>query len=236
MSTQPEYDFVDTYNCIIKNERVDTTIYGYMRINTQKEKQTTDRQRITLEQYAKDNCFFFDKIVEERISGTVKAEKREVYKDLKTKTLRKDDILVITDLDRLDRNADDVITELKDLKAKGIRVIALDIPYMNEYKKAQDNSIYDMIIDIVITLKAHMSQQEREKTVSRINQGLDVARAKGKKLGRPAVKLPENFIKEYNKFKDGKYGDMTATGFAKMLGIGRATLYKYINIFEAEKE
>ena len=43
-----------------------------MRISTQKEKQTTDRQRITLEQYASDNGFKFDEIVEERISGTVK--------------------------------------------------------------------------------------------------------------------------------------------------------------------
>ncbi|MCX8130554.1 MAG: recombinase family protein [Clostridia bacterium] len=211
-------------------------IYGYMRISTQKEKQTTDRQRITLQQYAETNGFSFTDIKEERISGTVKAENREVYSDLKNKTLRRDDILVITDLDRLGRNADDVIAELKDLKLKGIRVIALDIPYMNEYKKAQNSSIYDMVVDIVITLKAHMSQQEREKTVARINQGLDAARAKGIKLGRKPVELPENFIKEYRKFKDGKYGDMTATGFAKMLGIGRATLYKYINILESEQE
>ncbi|HEY8890709.1 MAG TPA: recombinase family protein [Clostridium sp.] len=211
-------------------------IYGYMRISTQKEKQTTDRQRITLVSYAKENDFKFDEIVEERVSGTVKADHREVFKDLKTKTLRKDDILIITDLDRLGRDADDVIAELKDLKFKGIRVIALDIPYMNEFKKAQDSSIYNMVVDIVITLKAHMAQQEREKTVSRINQGLAVARAKGTKLGRPQVELPKDFIKEYERLKDGKYGDMTATGFAKMIGIGRATLYKYIKIHEAGEE
>lgn len=214
---------------------IDNMIYGYMRISTQKEKQTTDRQKIALEQYAKDNNFTFDEILKERISGTVKAENRQVYSDLKAKTLRKDDILIITDLDRLGRNADDVIAELKDLKSKGMRVIALDIPYLNEFKKAQDSSIYDMVVDIVITLKAHMSQQEREKTVSRINQGLDAARAKGKRLGRPQAELPDNFIKEYKKFKNGKYGDMTALGFAKMLGIGRATLYKYINIYEDKK-
>jgi len=211
-------------------------VYGYMRISTQKDKQTTDRQRITLEAYARENSFVFDKIVEERISGTVKAENREVYNDLKTKTLRKDDILIITDLDRLGRDADDVISELKDLKAKGIRVIALDIPYMNEFKKAQDTSIYNMIIDLVITLKAHMAQQEREKTVSRINAGLDVARAKGKKLGRPQVELSKDFIKEYERYKNGEYGKISALQFAKMLGIGRATLYKYINLYEGKQD
>lgn len=209
-------------------------IFGYMRISTQKEKQTTDRQRITLEQYAAANEFEFDEIVEERISGTVQAENRPKFNELKGK-LRQDDILIITDIDRLGRNADDVIMEFKKLKSEGIRVIALDTPYLNEWEKVQDSSLYNMIADIFITLKAHMAQQEREKTVARINQGLEVARAKGKTLGRPKVELPKDFIKEYKKFKSGSYGNMSASAFAKMLGIGRSTLYKYINIYEEGK-
>ncbi|MVX64932.1 resolvase [Clostridium chromiireducens] len=206
-------------------------IFGYMRISTQKEKQTTDRQRITLDQYAAENKFKFDEIVEERISGTIQADHRPQFKQLKDK-LRKNDILIVTDIDRLGRNADDVIMEFKRLKADGIRVIALDTPYLNEWEKVQDSSIYNMIADIFITLKAHMAQQEREKTVQRINQGLEVAKAKGKTLGRPKADLPKEFIKEYKKFKDGVYGDMSALSFAKMMGIGRSTLYKYIKLYE----
>lgn len=206
-------------------------IFGYMRISTQKEKQTTDRQRVTLDQYATDNKFTFDEIVEERISGTIKAESRPQFNALKDK-LRENDILIVTDIDRLGRNADDVIMEFKRLKADGVRVIALDTPYLNEWEKVQDSSIYNMIADIFITLKAHMAQQEREKTVQRINQGLAVAKAKGKALGRPKAELPKEFIKEYQRFKDGAYGDMSASSFAKMLGIGRSTLYKYINLYE----
>lgn len=209
-------------------------IFGYMRISTQKEKQTTDRQRITLNQYAEENRFEFNEIVEDRISGTIQAENRPKFNELKGK-LRKNDILIITDIDRLGRNADDVIFQFKKLKGDGIRVIALDTPYLNEWDKVQDSSLYNMIADIFITLKAHMAQQEREKTVSRINQGLQVARAKGKKLGRPKVELPKDFIKEYRKFKGGEYGSMSAIAFAKMLGIGRSTLYKYINIYEEGK-
>lgn len=206
-------------------------IFGYMRISTQKEKQTTDRQRLTLETYAKDNNFIFNELVEERISGTVKAENRPQYNHLKGR-LRQGDILIVTDVDRLGRSADDVIMEFKKLKSEGIRVIALDTPYLNEWNKVQDSSIYDMIADIFITLKAHMAQQEREKTVSRINQGLEVAKAKGKKLGRPKADLPQDFIKEYAKFKNGEYGNMSAMSFAKMIGIGRSTLYKYIKLYE----
>lgn len=206
-------------------------IFGYMRISTQKEKQTTDRQKLTLEKYAKDNDFKFNELIEERISGTVKAENRPQYNQLKSK-LRQGDILIVTDIDRLGRSADDVIMEFKKLKSEGIRVIALDTPYLNEWEKVQNRSIYDMIADIFITLKAHMAQQEREKTISRINQGLEVAKSKGKKLGRPKADLPQDFIKEYTKFKNGEYGKMSALSFAKMIGIGRSTLYKYIKLFD----
>jgi len=107
------------------------------------------------------------------------------YLDFKRLRLVKDDILSITDIDRLGRSADDVIIEFKRLKADGVRVIALDTPYLNEWEKIQDSSLYNIIADMFITLKAHIAQQEREKIVVRINQGLKVAKSKGKVLGRP---------------------------------------------------
>ncbi len=206
-------------------------IFGYVRISTTKEKQKTDRQDITLENYSKENNFQFDDIIKEKITGSIKAENRSKYKLLKEK-LRKGDILIVTDVDRLGRDADDVIIQFKTLKSEGIRVIPLDTPYLNEWKNIQDDSMYNMIADIFITLKAHQAQQEREKIISRINQGLEAARKKGTKLGRPPVEIDSNFIREYTKFKNGDYGKITATKFAKMLGIGRSTLYKYINLLK----
>lgn len=217
-------------------------IFGYMRISTQKDKQTSDRQRNILEYYAYCNNFKFDELVEERISGTVKSKNRPEYRRLRDK-LRSGDILIITDIDRLGRNADDVIMEFKQLKADGIRVIALDTPYLNEWNKIGDSSLYEMVADIFITLKTHMAQSEREKTVQRINEGIRAMpiNEEGKKVGRsgratgrPRAELPKNFRREYKKFKDGVYGKISAVGFAKTLGIGRSTLYKYIKIYEEE--
>lgn len=209
-------------------------IFAYARISTQKEIQKIDRQIATLKKYAKDNNFEFDEIIEEKISGTVITENRPKYSELRKK-LRKGDILVITDIDRLGRDANNTITEIKDLRALGIRLIALDVPHMNEWNKVEDDSIYEMIIDIIITLKTHMAQQEREKIVNRINQGLESARVKGIKLGRPKTGVPENFIKAYNKFEAGLYGKMSVVEFCKMLKISRSVFYKYKNILNKEK-
>ena len=123
-----------------------------------------------------------------------------------------------------------VAAELKKLKSIGVRVVALDVPYMNDWNNTNNDSMYNMIIDIVITLKAHMAQQEREKIVTRINQGLAAAKEKGHSLGRPKADVPTDFIREYNKLINGEYGSMSKVQFAKMLDMGRSTVYKYITM------
>ena len=207
----------------------------YMRISTQKESQKTDRQRITLERYAKENNFKYDDMVEERVSGKVKAKDREKYSGLK-ESLNKGDTLVITDIDRIGRNADDIIAELKDLKEKGIRVVALDVPYMNEWEKVNDDSMYGMIRDIFITLKAHMAQQEREKISERVKQGLEYAKSQGRVGGRPKVtleSLPKKFPKYYNQWKNK---DIKKVEFARLLDVSSPTLDLYIKTYEESIE
>ena len=206
-------------------------IYAYMRKSKNTDAQKHDRQELVLREYAKANGFVIDEFVSDSVSGTVNTDKRGNYSDLK-KTLRSGDTLLLTDIDRLGRDADNVIGELKELKQKGIRVVALDVPHMCEWEKTKDESIYNMIIDILITLKAHMAQQENEKRRDRIKQGLAVAVKDGVTLGRPKAELPPDFIKQYRKYSRGDYGKITASSFAKMLGIGRSTLYKYIHVYE----
>jgi len=206
-------------------------IFAYMRISTTKATQKTDRQKSTLMQYASDNGFTIDEWYSDTITGATKAENRPNYSQMKT-SMRGGDTLLISDVDRLGRNADDVIVEMKSLNAMGIRVVALDVPYLNDWQKVNDDSMYKMIIDIVVTLKAHMAQQEKEKTQSRILQGLEATRQKGTKLGRPIADVPAEFIKEYKKYKGGQYGRISAIQFAAMMKIGRSTYYKYVDKIE----
>lgn len=205
-------------------------IYAYVRISTQKKSQKTDRQLYVLKEYAKANNFKFDEIVEERYTGAT--FEREKYLKLRNEKLIPGSILVITDVDRLGRSATETIAEFNFLKSKGVKVIPLDIPFLNEWGKANDDSMYNMISDIFITLKSHIAQQELELKKKRIKEGLEAARKKGIKLGRPKTVVPDSFIKEYKKFKQGDYGDMSMTKFAKMMGMTRSTCYKYIDILE----
>ena len=210
---------------------MENKIFAYMRISTNHKTQKTDRQRQAIIEYSICNGFNIDEFVSDIITGGTKADNRPNYHNMK-KQLRNGDTLIISDIDRLGRNADDVIVEIKDLQSKGIRVVALDVPFLNDWEKMNDDSLSKMIIDIFVTLKAHIAQQEKEKIHDRVMQGLDVAKKKGKKLGRPATGVPKEFIKEYNKLQSGEYGRISVVQFAKLQGIAVSTFYKYVGILK----
>ena len=207
-------------------------IFGYLRISTNLKKQKTDRQKITLLEYAVANNFTIDEFFTDIITGGTKAENRDDFLRMKSK-LRSGDIIVVTDIDRMGRDADDLIMTIKEIQAMGVKIVALDVPLMNDWKKMNDDSLSRMIIDIYITLRAHTAQQEKEKTHERVMQGLNAARAKGKKLGRPATGVPKEFVKEYNKLQAGEYGNISIVKFSKMNGIAVSTFYKYASIIKA---
>ena len=212
---------------------MENKIFSYMRISTNKKTQKVDRQKQTIIEYSVNNNFKIDEFVADVITGGTKADNRPNYHNMK-KQLRSGDTLIISDVDRLGRDADDVIVEIKDLQSKGIRVVALDVPFLNDWEKMNDDSLSKMIIDIFVTLKAHIAQQEKEKIHDRVMQGLDVARAKGKKLGRPASGVPKDFIKEYNKLQSGEYGNISVVQFAKLQEIAVSTFYKYVKLLKKD--
>lgn len=111
---------------------MDNKIFAYMRISTNHQK--TDRQKQTIIEYSVNNGFNINEFVSDTITGGTKADSRPNYHNMK-KQLRNGDTLMISDVDRLGRNEDDVILEIKDLQSKGIRVVALDVPFLNDWEK-----------------------------------------------------------------------------------------------------
>lgn len=172
----------------------ETKIFAYMRISTNKATQKTDRQQQTIIEYSICNNFRIDDFFSDVITGGTKADNRPNYHKMKQQ-LRNGDTVIVSDIDRLGRNADDVIMEIKDLQSKGIRVVALDVPFLNDWQKMNDDSLSKMIIDIFVTLKAHIAQQEKEKIHDRVMQGLNTAKAKGKKLGAACYRCAKRLYK-----------------------------------------
>jgi putative DNA-invertase from lambdoid prophage Rac len=151
-------------------ERTMSRQFLYCRVSTAD--QTTSNQVLAAEKAG--YAFKAARIVEEQISGTVPAMERPKFAELVGK-LEEEDVLVVTKMDRLGRNAADIDRTIETLRARGVRVIALDLPVTEVTSAAGD---------LVRRMFAAFAQFERDQLVERTHAGLARAKAEGKTLGR----------------------------------------------------
>jgi DNA invertase Pin-like site-specific DNA recombinase len=81
----------------------------------------------------------------------------------------------------------------------------------------------------MLTILGAVAEMERELTMERIREGMAKAKRYGTKtgrpIGRPPREVPASFKKYYPMWKEK---DITATDFARLLGVSRPTIYSYI--------
>ena len=127
---------------------------------------------------------------------------------------RPGDSLAITWLDRLGRSLKELLENVEDLKAQNIGLISLE-------ERIDTTSAAGELIFHVFGAIAHF---ERRLISERTKDGIQAARMRGKKLGRPPLD-PETVLALQNLVQAG----MTAGQASKQLGIARSTAYRLIN-------
>ena len=147
---------------------------------------------------------------------------RSGYQALKNAMLRRGDTLVIKSLDRLSRNKADIKNELQYFKDNNIRIKVLDLPTtMMDLPKGQE-WVFDMVNNILIEVLGTIAEQERINIRQRQREGIDAAKAKGKHLGRPKFKKPDNWDSVISQYKQG---EITAKQAIDILGVKKSTFY-----------
>ena len=188
--------------------------YGYARVSSTD--QNLDRQLDSLTSFGVEpNNIFKDKV-----SG--KNFDRDGYLKM-IAALRKGDLLVITDIDRLGRNYDMIITEwAKITKHIGADIVVLGMPLLDT--RSQVGSLTGRLLsDIVLQLLSYVAQKERENIHRRQSEGIAAAKKRGVVFGRPSVKTPENFDKIAAAYLDRKLSLTKAAALARM---NRSTFYR----------
>lgn len=196
-------------------------IYFYARVSTKG--QNTDRQLEVAKNYPGVDEIFVDKQ-----SG--KNFKRPEYERLKS-TVVKGDEVIVKEMDRLGRNKEGLVEELKWFKEHGVIVRILNIPTTLVEFPAGQEWVLEMVNNILIEVMSTIAQQELEKIDLRREEGIAAmpvingkrfSTKKGCFYGRKPVDLGEDFEKFLKKQKDGL---MTVEECCKALGIGRSTWY-----------
>ena len=88
--------------------------------------------------------------------------------------------------------------------------------------------ILDMVNNILIEVLGSIAEEERKQIRKRQKEGLAAAKAKGVKLGRPAVQLPPNWEATIRRWQNG---DIKAVEAMKITGIKKNTFYKLVKDF-----
>ena len=148
-----------------------TRVFAYCRVSTAD--QTTDNQ--VHEIAASGFTVNGQRIVNETVSGSVAAMERKGFLALLNK-LESGDVLVVTKLDRLGRNAMDVRSTVERLAGLGVRVHCLALGGSDLTSPAGK---------MIMTVIAAMAEFERDLLVERTQSGLARAKSQGKTLGRP---------------------------------------------------
>ena len=194
---------------------MDNRIYGYARVSSCE--QNEDRQLDALIAFGVPE----QNIIIDKRSG--KDTDRVGYQYLKKQILRKGDTLVIKELDRLSRNKSDIKHELEYFKNVGVQVKILDIPTTLTEFPPDQMWIMEMINSILIEVLGSIAENERNKIRSRQREGIEAAKKKHVRFGRPSVPLPDNWREILLAVKAEKKKPVDAI---QELGVSRSTYYR----------
>ncbi len=164
-------------------------IFAYCRVSTLE--QTTENQRREIESAGFN--VRPQRIIEEQISGSVAASERPGFNRLLDR-LESGDVLIVTKLDRLGRNAMDIRKTVEQLTESGIRVHCLALGGVDLTSPAGK-----MTMQVI----SAVAEFERDLLLERTYSGIARARDAGKRFGRPPVLNEEQTQKVLERIKSG---------------------------------
>ena len=182
---------------------------GYVRVST--DKQDNEKQKHLILEYAHDNNFKIDKFMEIEISSR-KSEKERRITELK-ETLKADDTLIVAELSRLGRNMLETMNLIQELNDKKVKLIFIRQPELSTFNTAHSK--------LLLAIYSYFAESEREFISMRTKQGLEVARATGKKLGRQkGQKVKSKFDEHEQNIKELLLKDLSISSIHKILHVG----------------
>ena len=193
--------------------------YGYCRCSTNEKKQDINRQVMELKKMGVTDEKY---IYKEYISGTSK-NKPELEK-LKS-IVTSGDTICATEPSRITRSTKQLCEIIEFCKEKHLR-LELGNFVVDCTKKL------DPMTEGMLKMMGVFSELERNMISERVKSGIENAKAKGKKIGRAKSSInniPKEVIKYYEFYKNNK---INKTTYAKMCGVTRPSIYKYIKIIE----
>lgn len=191
-------------------------IYGYARCSTNEKKQDISRQVRELQ----DAGVTRDNIYLEYESGT-KAERVQLNRLMNT--VQHGDCIIALELSRITRSTKQLCEIVEAAQRKGLKLV------IGTFVVDCTHDL-DPMTEGMLKMMGVFAEMERNMICWRVKSGVANARAKGKRVGRPSLTpsdIPPKVLKTFDLYNEGS---ITKTDYAKLCGISRPTLDKYLSI------
>ncbi|MBZ4028970.1 recombinase family protein [Lactobacillus johnsonii] len=187
---------------------------GYARVSSKE--QHLDRQLAALKDV--------DKLFTDKLSGA-STNRPELQKMLAY--IREGDIVLVTELDRLGRNNQDLTKIMNTIQNKGATLDVLNLPSMTGIA---DPNLRQLMTNLIIELYKYQAESERKRIIERQQQGIALAKRQGKYHGRKPQYAKDD-PRLQHAFKLYQAG-MSDVDVARNTGIKRTTFIRYRKKFD----
>ena len=192
-------------------------VYGYIRVST--DRQTVENQRFEIERFCRENNLQVDRWISETISGTKEVDKRRLGKLLKG--VKKDDILVCSEISRLGRSLFMVMSVLNRCMETGAKVWTIK----DNYRLGDD--ITSKVLAFAFGLSAEI---ERRLISQRTKEALARRKSEGVRLGRPKGPGKRILDGKEKQIKAMLAAGLTKVQVSKVYGIHVSTLHEFLTV------
>ena len=197
----------------------------YARVSSIGDRQSTDRQVKDLTDYAVYQKMEVRKVFEEHISGAKKNDERpvlcEAIRYCKDNCI---DVLLVSELSRLGRNAFEVLASVKDLLDCGINLYI----QKERFTLLDEDGKPSLFAPVMIATLSTCAQLERDNISFRLNSGRKQYVEKGGKLGRPlgSTKTKDKKKEEYKEVISLLHKGYVIRDVARLTGKGISTVQR----------
>ena len=194
-------------------------IYGYARCSTNEDKQDIDRQVRELKTAGAQQIFL------EYEHGD-SAVKEQLFALLET--AEKGDTIITLEVSRLARSTKQLCDIIDKVKAKHLKLSILGSITVD-----CSNGDIDPMTNAFIQMSGVFAELELMIIRARVKSGMQNAKLKGAKIGRPQVTkedIPQIFYRHYPAYKSKQ---LNISEFARVCNLSRTTVYKYISLLES---
>lgn len=194
-------------------------IYGYARCSTNEKLQDINRQVRELKQQGA-----IDKTIYLEYESGVKENRVELEKLLEI--VKPGDTILATEVSRVTRSTKQLCDIIELSKERKIKLVmgSLVVDCTHEL---------DPMTEGMIKMMGVFSELERNMIRQRVKSGMENAKSKGKKIGRPVVTaddIPSAFYKHYPKYRQGL---ISKKDLSRLCELSYPTVYKYLRIVES---